>query len=54
VRGKSSERIAVKKENILFVSLEPGGFSSFEMARLSRGEYIMQADFVSFPPSQVA
>jgi hypothetical protein len=54
VRGKSSELIVVKQEKILFVSLEPGGFSSFAMGRLSRGEYIMQADFVSFLPSQVA
>jgi hypothetical protein len=50
----SSELIAVKKEKIFFVSLEPGGFSSFAMARLSRREYIMQADFVSFLSSQVA
>jgi hypothetical protein len=35
VRGKSSELIAVRKNKILFVSLEAGGFSSLEMARLS-------------------
>jgi len=33
--GKVFSIIAVRKNKILFVSLEGGGFSSFEMARLS-------------------